>query len=77
MKLTESIRDWNGINTTKRLRGAILNASKRLKVLGYEDLSDEFQNIYTNTKNNKARLKQEQINAVLFGLCIKTEHIND
>ena len=77
--LTEDLQavigdDWTAINSTKRLRGALLWAARLLRRHGESNLASEWE---AWVKNMPRRIDAEGINVVLMGACLEAGLIPD
>ena len=71
MTLTESIgQGWRDITNAKRLRGALLNACRRLRQLGHAELAATWQ---ARLRRQPARMTKESINCVLLAAHLELE----
>lgn len=65
MHLQESVgSQWEDIDTCKRLRGALINAIRRLKTLGHADLAKTWESRVK--KMPRSRMNKEAINYILM-----------
>lgn len=71
--LKEVFQDWTIINTPARLRGAILHGARILRRDGNFDLAYTWER---KVKQLPKVLNKEQINVILFSICVDLKLIN-
>ena len=67
MTLTETIReDCGDVDSAKRLRGCLLHATRRLRMLGHNELAKNWR---ARIARMPKRIEKEAINLILLAAC--------